>query len=214
MQNPNSFDRIVSYFRALAREPFEYRGKLFEPYSKLIVTPSAFRSYSCPERCGACCMRCTLVFWTKPTNISTELEFLNVNGRALPFFVDRQQDVVGEMMGKCRHLALETGRCGIYEQRPLPCRLELFKFAHFTKRKVAYARVTRPGRAWQLLRIDGQRGAHCQIAPYDPEVTKTHIRDLVILGEWMDALAVPNDAQQLANWLDSRYSTKTLTIIR
>jgi Fe-S-cluster containining protein len=213
VQNPDSFDRIVSYFHALANEPFEYRGTKYEPYSELVLSDKVFRDYTCPEGCGACCMKVSLVFdrardGTQPNALETAdkiwkesvvLEDFTVNGRVLDFPVDRQEDNPGRF---CKHLS-PTGRCGVYTYRPLPCRFELFKFVHKVSEDRAYAMVRLPGRAYKLTRIDSERGAKCEIRPFNKELTESHINDLRILESWMYTFCIRNDIPRVIRYLES-----------
>lgn len=210
MQNPDSFDRIVSYFHALAREEFTYKGFTLLPYRQLAVSPLVFRSYTCPAGCGACCMKCSLVWDIHDPHATSEL-MVTINGISERFYTDLQEDNTGD---KCKHLSRENGRCGIYHHRPLPCRLELFKFVHITAANIARALVRLPGRNWQLLRIDGERGAKCEIIPYDPELTKTHVADLLILKRWMKTFGIANDVDSVVEYLRTGPHSHPLTIPR
>jgi Fe-S-cluster containining protein len=209
MQNPDSFDRIVTYFHALARSPFTFKGQVYQPYQKFVVSDKVFRSYTCPEGCGACCMRCSLV-WDQPNPYATDKVVHNINGVDKEFYVDPQAD---HQSRYCKHLS-DTGRCGIYLHRPLPCRIELFKFVHTADLSVARAQVRLPGRGWNLTRVDGEKGAKCELTPYDPAMTETHIRDIRILKEWMDEFKIENDCKLLLGYLNTGPHDVPLTLAR
>lgn len=210
MQNPSSLDRIVTYFHALARERFSFRGEEYKPYSVLHLSDKVFRSYTCPEMCGACCMRCSLV-WDHPSELArTRVDFI-INGVTQSFYTDDQIDSSDRY---CRHLQKPEGRCGIYLDRPLPCRFELFKFIHVTSRNVVRAMVKLPGRNWTLMKTDGNRGALCKIIPYDKELTATHIRDLRIIKGWMDGFQIANDCDAVIKFLESGPHEQALKIQR
>lgn len=209
MMNPSSFDRIVSYFHALARQPFEFSGKQFVPYKKFVISDKVFRSYSCPQGCGACCMRCSLV-WDEPNEFAKTTEEFTVNGITQIFYADLQK--TGDKY--CSYLNREDGRCGVYLKRPLPCRFELFKFVHHKVQSTSRAMVRLPGRAWNLTQINGTKGAMCAITPYDEALTKTHIRDLIIIKKWMDAFNIENDCQAVIDWISSGPKEESLVINR
>lgn len=211
MQNPDSFDRIVSYFHALASADFEYRGQVFKHYPELHVSPLVFRSYTCPEGCGACCMRCSLVWHQKPPTTACVEREVAVNGVSRTWYADMQEDHTDRF---CRYLDQSNGRCGIYTERPLPCRFELFKFVHSPVRGLARASVRLPGRGWTLTRIDGLKGAKCETTPYDPELTQTHIHDLEIIKGWMQDFGIPNDAERVLLYLSSGPHANALRIVR
>lgn len=210
MQNPSSFDRIVTYFHALARSTFTFQGVEYAPYNQLVVSEKAFRSYTCPEGCGACCMRCSLV-WDEPSSYAAERALFSVNGVVQEFYQDAQEDNADRY---CKHLVKPAGRCGIYLDRPLPCRFELFKFVHGVSASTARAMVRLPGRAWNLTRTDGKKGALCEIIPYDEELTKTHIRDLRIIKKWMDGFNIENDCDTVLKYLETGPHQNSLTISR
>lgn len=208
MNNPDSFDRIVSYFHALARQPFEYKGQRYVPYSKLVVSDKVFRGYSCPEGCGACCMAVTLV-WDEPPEADHLAIFVTgedyvVNGVVKKFYVYHQR---GTMIGRsgrfCDYLNERNGRCGVYKDRPLPCRFELFKFVHGVSTSTARAMVRLPGRGWALTRVDKSKGSMCAIQPFDEALTRTHIRDLKIIKTWMDAFKIENDCKAVLAYLEA-----------
>lgn len=212
MRNPDSFDRIVSYFHALASEDFTYKGETVKAYRELHISNLAFRGYTCPEGCGACCMRCSLVWDNQPPeHVPSTAREVQVNGVPLPWFQDSQADHTERF---CRYLDQSSGRCGIYKERPLPCRFELFKFVHNVARGTARGLVRLPGRNWGLTRIDGQKGAKCEVTDYDRELTETHIRDLRILWRWMDEFQIANDCERVIDYLRTGPHPTTLKIIR
>lgn len=213
MQQPDSLARIVSYFHALAREPFSSPFGDRRPYSRLVVSEKVFRSYSCPPQCGACCMRCSLVWRHRseaPSDAITAARAVKINNVTLDFIVDEQAGHDGRF---CSHLDGE-GRCGIYASRPLPCRLELFKFVHTSDHSVARAMVRLPGRGFTLTRVTGERGAQCQILPYDDALTQTHIRDLLILHKWMEEFGIENDCEGVIRYLSTGPHSQPLEIKR
>ena len=209
MNNESSMDRIVSYFHALARKEFSFNGKNFPAYEKLVVSEKAFRSYTCPAGCGACCMKCSLV-WDKENEFSREEILVEINGVTRSFFQNAQREHKGHY---CQYL-LHDGRCGIYQERPLPCRFELFKFVHATKSNTARALVRLPGRSWALTRIDDTKGGACEIMPYNPELTASHIADLLILQGWMESFHIDNDCKEVMYYLKTGPYDIPLTLHR
>ena len=199
MQNPNSLDRIVSYFKACCTSPFMYRGKEIQPYKQLKINQLALRSYDCPEECGACCMRCSLVWFTPPENLPhIEKTRIQIGHAFRDVWIDYQMDHNSHF---CRYLDPVSGRCTIYEERPFACQLELFKFMHYVSRGTAYARVTLPGRGWNLTKVDGERGALCTINKHDPAQTKDIIQLLHQLAKFMQMFGIANDIEQMTNFL-------------
>lgn len=213
MNNPDSTDRIVSYFHALSRVPFSYKGQTYHPYDRLVVSNKVFRSYSCPSGCGACCMAVSLVWDDAPSDLSDRVEqhWFTIGDTSLPFWQYKQQGSGGRF---CDFLNQSDGRCGVYSNRPLPCRFELFKFVHGVSSSTARAMVKLPGRNWALTRIDGQRGAQCEILPYDRALTETHIRDLRIIAGWMARFNLANDALAVVKYLETSSGVDDLRINR
>ena len=148
--------------------------------------------------------------WPEQTElVSRPIEFA-VNGVSVTW---RTEDQVGNDTRYCRYLQPD-GRCGIYHQRPLPCRLELFKFYRRGTLNRIDALVHLPGRGSMLQRVSGGTGNKCQITPYDPELTKTHIRDLLILGEWMDMFGIKHCVPTVVKWLETGPHAEPLSIAR
>jgi len=199
MNIENSFSRIVSYFHALSNESFTYNNIIIEPYEKLIITENVFRSFTCPENCGACCVKCSLI-WPESNELQNlELSPQTINGITVNFFEDKQKY---NKINRCAYLNIINGRCNIYHIRPLPCRFELFKFAHYTSKNKVYAHVALPGRGWAYTRITGVKGNLCKIVPYDKNLTLSHINDLQILQKWMEQFNIKNDVDKIINYLN------------
>jgi len=199
MTNQDSFSRILSYFHALAAEEFEHDGHIYKPYDALVITDAVFRSYTCPDTCGACCMKCSLL-WDTDTNLdNVKYAPQTINNITVPFWVDVQNDN-NRKDGKCKYLD-ETARCKIYPLRPLPCRFELFKFIHYVTKNKVYARVALPGRGWALTRIDGNKGNLCTITEYDRNATMAQAADLTIIARWMEQFKIKHNAHELIAYL-------------
>lgn len=138
-----------------------------------------------------------------------EVEF-TVNGTTVKGFEDSQADHSERF---CRHLD-ESGRCGIYEYRPLPCKFELFKFIHFPSKDKAIARVQLPGRGWALTRVDGKKGAKCEILPYSKDATRGHVEDLRLIRGWMHVFKIQHDVTELIQYMETGPHDYDLEIIR
>lgn len=225
MVNGDSFDRIVSYFHAMARVEFEYRNKTYTPYDALRISPRAFLDYTCPPSCGACCMTCSLVWDTPPQDDRIpEVEAVEyaittaAYGRVVStFFVDDQAD---NRDHKCRYLYKThedpdmIGRCGIYRSRPLPCAFELFKFIHRVDGSRVDARVQLPGRSWALTRVDGNKGGLCELQPHTAAAVENYLTHLRKLSTWMDAFGIQHDALKIINYLETGPHDTALIISR
>lgn len=212
MQNPDTFDRIIQYFHALASESFVYKDKIFFPYRQFVITPLAFRFYICPMYCGACCQKCSLVWPVSQhpgKNILTKKVGFTVNKIEKYFWVYDPSDNKNRM---CEFLQLETERCKIYKQRMLPGRLELFKFTHFKSRNKVYGYVKKPGRWSKMKRSNDKVGAMCQLMPYDRKAVKGYIDCLKELQEWMEQFKISNNINAVIKYLSSGPQENSLTI--
>ena len=193
--NLNSFDRIVSYFHALSNETFDYEDQYYQPYKQLVVSPLVFRSYKCPPNCGACCKPVKLI-WEQPFGFNAKVHKLCIKNNSKKMYC---YDSTNRY---CDWLNLKDGRCKIHEFAPLPCKLELFKFAHYESEGIVRARVTTPGRKWALTRVDGAKGALCEMSnERDEGLIKSHISLLKTLGCWMDEFDISHDVNEVVDYL-------------
>lgn len=213
--NLNTFDRYVHYFHALCNEVFTYNGKQYKPFSKLILTPSVFESYTCPENCGACCKPVTLT-WSEDEFNSLKLvlqdssmfrhflehtteEYLLINNKKLKFFVFN--DISNKF---CYFINKDNGRCLIYNNRIMPGRLELFKFAISEKNDKVYARVAKPGRGWAYKTIKETKGVLCTVhEPYKKDFVEGYISALFEVKNLMDYFNINNDCDKVITYLKS-----------
>lgn len=160
-QYVNSLDKVIkTYFASVTAEPFEYHGESFKP-KPLIVYDTILRGFTCPAGCGGCCPRFSLEYLPFEVHPYVLEEYeVDFNGKKVMMFHDAQGD---HQNHHCRNLQMDTGRCGIHGKQPFHCDFELLRFKDFE----AYAILgTFPfGRAWNLKRIDGERGALCKVLP-------------------------------------------------
>lgn len=191
-----STDKIVrKYLRVVASKPFTYEGETIEPV-RTVISPLLFRGYTCPAACGGCCPRFELVYL--PSEVHPyELEpfTVRINGVPRILFRDPQRDHSDH---HCRNLEKETGRCGIWTKRPFSCDFELIRAIMSEKRARLMTRLF--GRGWQFLRVDGQRGALCEITAVDDASIADAIRKLTRLKEWADYLGVETHLQTILEW--------------
>ncbi len=158
----------------------------------LVLSKLFFRSYSCPSGCGGCCPKFSLDYfegserWEKfkelyPEQVSRFVR-REVNGAII--YTDFQLDNPGH---HCRNLDHSNGRCKIHESNPFSCEFELNKFVYYKGRETSVLINRLFGRGWQMLRVDGERGALCEMLPFDYEKYR---RDLALLKElqWISKL--------------------------
>lgn len=180
----DSVDKIVtSYFACITREVFTYKGKQYDP-KPLRVSPLLLRGYTCPERCGGCCnIRFSLDYLPQESApigvLPREIDF---NGRSIKVWSDMQND---HSASSCKHLRGGDGRCGIYLLRPFSCDFELIRFLTFAEDSTPNTLTQKLfGRGWNMLRIDGERGALCEMTPPTEETISEVLRKLQRLQDW------------------------------
>jgi hypothetical protein len=181
----DSVDKIVTrYFATVAAEPFHYNGRQFTP-KPLAVSPLLLRGYTCPEKCGACCLKFTLDYIPgerrpKDATIRT-VEF---NDEDVVVYTDPQRD---NDTKSCRHLDQESGRCGIHGYHPFTCDFELIRTLEFAEPESPNVLTQKLyGRGWNMLRVDGERGARCEMTDPDPATVADVLRKLDRLKAWTD----------------------------
>lgn len=195
----DSIDKIVSgYFAALTRESFTYKNVTYNP-KPMLVSPLLFRGYTCPSSCGACCHRVTLDFLpseSQPDGLQPRI--ITFNNHAYYVMSDLQDD---RTHPKCRHLDLASGRCNIHTHHPMPCDVELMKFIHYEEKSLLAQKLY--GRGWALTRIDGERGALCEMLPPDDFSVKEVVRKLYRLKDWTTYFELNTWIDSLIAWAES-----------
>lgn len=169
--NPDSTSKIASYLKS-------------SNLNKLILSKLFFRNYTCPSHCGACCPKFSLDYfegerWENfkklyPDKVKNFTE-REVNG--VKIYSDKQEDNSGH---HCKHLNMEDGRCGIHKSNPFTCEFELMRFITTESESKALLINKLFGRGWNLTRIDGQKGAKCEMLGFDYDKL---LRDLALLKE-------------------------------
>jgi len=178
----DTMDKIVWYFAAVTKEPFEYKGKTYHPLP-LIVAPSLFQGFTCPAGCGGCCGAFTLDW------LPDEERPYEVPARSIEFNHNRitlRSDVFRCADGaRCPNLNPE-GRCKVHGLHPFSCDFELIKVALGENLPRNWMGSKLYSRRWRMKRMDGTRGAMCEMLPRTKETTKEAIRKLRRLQEWTD----------------------------
>lgn len=220
----DSIDKIVtSYFKAVAREKFTYKNKEYKPV-ELHVSPLICRGYTCPAKCGACCPRFSLdyipsemlsviaqrsllpraarVLGTLPRVLlhPEKLRVISFNGHFIRVYTDAQHE---HNKHHCKHLNMEDARCGIYTYRPFSCDFELIRFLHYDKQHIANLTQKLFGYGWKMTRIDGDRGALCEMLPPTPETVADVVRKLTRLKQWTDHFKLATCLPAVIDWVQT-----------
>lgn len=182
-----SLDKVfTTHFHSMATVPFEWKGVTYEPRA-VRVSPHLARGLGCPPMCGACCHNVSLEylpFEELPYNIADrEVRF---NGKVFKVFSDNDQPSGVD----CKHLSQENGRCGIHGKQPFACDFEVIRFRR--DEDVTQLLTGHFGRFWILKRIDGERGAKCEITPASWENVRDVVRRMQRLAAWMEYFEVPH----------------------
>ena len=199
MRHSDSLDKLVSiYLASVCDVPFRFGEKMFYP-KELVVSPLLLRGHTCPAGCGACCGSFSLDYLPKELRPHpAEPRFITINGKSVEVFSDRQRDVDDRW---CRHLNRNSGRCGVYEIRPLACDFELIRFLVYQDKILLIQKQY--GRAWAMERLDGERGALCKMLPRNESIVSEVKRKLARLEQWAHYFQVPTRIEKILNWIDA-----------
>lgn len=194
----DSFEKIVKYFSVVTKQSFTFRKITYNP-KPLNVSVLLFRDATCPPNCGGCCPRFSLDYLPKEDYPEhTEIREIEFNGKIYLLRSDLQKDNKRHF---CRHLNKE-GRCNIYSVRPFTCEFELIRTLVFsTKPNIILTRLY--GRGWNMLRIDGERGALCTITPITEASFNNSIGKLKRLQMWSDYFEIETKIPDVLNWAES-----------
>lgn len=187
MPSTDSVDKIVTrYFAVLTRDPFEFKGVLYTP-RPLCVSPLLLRDYTCPVGCGACCLSFSLDYLpTESQPDGTHSREIVFSGRAVT--IHTLKPVPGARV--CQNLQSD-GRCGIYLRRPFSCDFELIRTLEFSNQEKPNVLTQKLyGRGWNMMRVDGERGAMCEMLPPSPHAIAEVIRKLGRLQQWADHFGI------------------------
>jgi Fe-S-cluster containining protein len=229
----DSLDKIVeSYFAAITRTPFTYKGKEYRPHD-LRVSPGLFRGYTCPANCGACCHRFSLDYIPSealPDPGATTWQDLNFPEREVEFngktFLLRSNTQENSKDRHCNFVnkkgdgpqiydkTMDLGRCKIHGHHPFTCDFELIRFSH------AVEDLTRPnyinqrlyGRGWAMTRVDGQKKAMCEMVTGNEEWKRDTQRRLTRLLEWANYFELDHCLYEIIGWVASGPWEEPLTI--
>lgn len=206
----DSVGKIVTrYFACLAREPFAYGKTEFTP-KPLVVSPMLLRDYTCPANCGACCLAWSLDYLPsespRPDNLAP---------RTVPFNggVEVLSDLQDGVEGYCRHLSREDGRCGAYAMRPFSCDFELIRTLE-SKGEESPNTLTQKlyGRGWNMPRVDGERGARCEMTEPSPHSVREVIRKLRRLQDWADHFGLRTWAPEIIGIVETNRLTRKVVL--
>jgi hypothetical protein len=83
----------------------------------------------------------------------------------------------------------------------MACDFELIRFLIYEDRVVLIQKLY--GRAWAMQRLDGARGAKCEMLPKDPEKVSTVIRKLHRLEDWANHFGIATRIRKIVHWRET-----------
>jgi Fe-S-cluster containining protein len=210
MPHVDSVDKIVErYFACVTREDYGYKGKRYVA-KPVAISPLLLRGYTCPSDCGGCCLRFSLDY------LPSELRPPNCKPRAVDFngySVQVYSDLQDKKEHYCRHLNQENGRCGIYPVRPFSCDFELIRPMAFENEDSPNLLTQKLyGRGWNLLRIDNERGAMCEMTEPTTESVADVVRKLKRLEEWARHFSLDTWVSTIIDIIVSNRLTKKVVL--
>lgn len=180
---------ITTYVAALTAVPFTYRGVSFRP-RPLVLARHFTHVYECVAQCGGCCPRFSLDWLPEeatPETVDVErVTVEGVNNTRVTLYRHAQGPVAHTK--HCDYLLPDTGRCGIHGAHPMSCDTEPLRFVHQASH--TWVGVRPYGRGWNMLRVDGQRGALCRFPKRDEADRTDGVRKLRRLQQWCAAVGV------------------------
>lgn len=215
----DTLDKVVGvYMACITAETFEYKGKVYAP-KPLQVSPLIFRGFTCPAKCGGCCPRFSLDYLPYEDLPDIELtertvEVVTTNGiKQVRLLSDVQDD---HRNHHCRNLDMETGRCKIHGRQPFSCDFELIRFLEFSPKPDRDARsiVTQKlfGRGWAMKRVDGERGALCEMTGIDDHTRAETLRKLQRLQIWSSHFGIRTKLPVIMEWVATGPHDKPLIV--
>ena len=216
----DSLEKIIQYYiLPLAAETVRYEQRVFEPMD-IRVAPELFRGTTCPPMCGGCCKAYSLVYLPhEPHPYELEKFTAIVNKKFVPLYRDPEPftNINGRGAGledKCKHLTTE-GRCGIHLDpdknghtgQAFSCDIELLKIHVYPSRKRSEITTKLFGRGWVMKRVDGERGALCEIIPENEETKADAFRKLRRIKEWCEHMGVKHHVDKIIEWGETNPTT-------
>lgn len=212
MPSRDTMDKVIpTYMASLCSEPFTYKGIEYKP-RELHVSPLIFRGFTCPAKCGACCPRFSLDYLPdepKPDGLTLTPRMIVVNHAEVLLFSDLQLDHSNH---HCKNLNMENGRCGIHGRQPFSCDFELMRFMQSQQGKHDYFTQKLYGRGWNMLRVDGKRGAKCEMLPPDEHSIAEVERKLTRLKMWADHFGIKTKVPAILEWVRNGDRTNPLIL--
>jgi len=179
----------------------------------VVLSPSFFRKLECPSGCGSCCHKIVLEYFEDSIRwqqlkkmypgVGSLFKLEIVDGVRIWRWNQKEH-----RSKFCFFLDLNSGRCGIHEVAPFPCKFAPCKFLDRTKstdRSILL--TTYYGRAWSFTKIDKSRGADCIISEdlFTEETYLQYIEYLSELNNYANLLKIDTKLPKILEYLLSEF---------
>lgn len=184
------------YIIPLIKEPIKYKNNIYKPLDKIIISPTIFRKIICKENCGACCLKYTMDFLPNEEKPQIKLTKRIFENKEIFTFYSSDKNKI-----YCDLLDIKTGLCAIHYCKPFSCDFELLRFKQFNK-KIVYIGNYQYGRAWNMLKINKERGALCEtINETSEDNRKEVLRKFKRLKSYIDYYQINTYIDEIINSL-------------
>jgi len=201
----DSLDKIIlTYFAGITKEPFTYKLSEVKPMP-VFVKPALFKTLECFSNCAACCPMFTLDYLPDEKKPETAVErIIQFQGKKIPIYTDFQKLNDGY---HC-HFVSDLGLCNIHKMNPFSCDFETIRFMKF---QVGHWNITNKlfGRAWNMKRIDGDRGAVCKLSNITYKAKPEILRKFQRLKSWTDHFQLDTHIDRIIKWIETTRMTTT-----
>ena len=186
------------YIIPLIKKSITYRNKVYKPLDKIIISPTIFRKIICNKNCGACCLKYTMDFLPHERKPKIKLTKRIFENKEIHTFYSSDKNKI-----YCDLLDTKTGLCSIHSLKPFSCDFEFVRFKYFKSKNCVYIGNYTYGRAWNMRKINGERGALCESTRIHSEENKKEIlRKFKRLKEYIDYFEVDTYINEIIKQLE------------
>lgn len=179
---PDSTHKIIdTYFAAITKTSFTYRGKIYEP-RPLRVYKTIVNGHICPPGCGACCLSFTLDYLPEGEPLPHGTKPVQIEFNGSTYLIQR----ISPLSKTATHCQFVDGnaRCTIHEHNPLSCDFEPIRIEIGQSKNYNTMGVEHYGRRTVLPKVNGVRGTLCDFTPPTEQSIADNIRKLKRLQQW------------------------------
>lgn len=125
---------------------------------------------------------------------------VTLSGKTFVILSDLQEDFDDK---HCRHRRPVDGRCEIhFDGKPMAAEFELIRFLVFEPPRANTLTTKLFGRGWSYERVDGGRGALCEITDRSDETVASVKHNLGRLKQWADHFELEHVLDEVLEWID------------